>query len=273
MEIIKNYTLNIEKLNANAEIFEEYAKAYDLEDIEISGKLYHTFRVAKMSKELAKELGLNFELAYNIGLLHDYARFEQWSRFHTFSDHKSIDHADFAVELLFEDNQIKRFNIKREDYLLIKLAIIFHNKLNVNLNYIKTAIKEDKTNKHSYEDIVTYCKLIRDADKLDIFNRIGNGDVTIYETENGYTPRALESIKSHNPVLYVDVHTKLDRLFVDICYLFDINFNQSLLKINLENYLNSLVINYGNSLNKTDIALLKDVMADILKYFKTKLKG
>ena len=64
------------------------------------------------------DLNLNVEetyLAMTIGLLHDYARFEQWTNHKTYIDSDSIDHGDLAVKILFDDNEIVKYSLKEEN--------------------------------------------------------------------------------------------------------------------------------------------------------------
>ena len=50
-------------------------------------------------------------MAWLIGILHDVGRFEQIRRFGTFSDADSIDHAHYAVNILFDDGKLKDYLI------------------------------------------------------------------------------------------------------------------------------------------------------------------
>lgn len=64
-----------------------------------------------LAKLIASKSNFNkedIELATIAGLLHDYARFEQWTKYHTHDDSKSVDHGDLAVKILFPD-EIKKY--------------------------------------------------------------------------------------------------------------------------------------------------------------------
>ena len=92
--------------------FDKYCKKYDLVNENLKRKYGHSYRVMMISSEIAKSLKLNqeqIELAEIIGLLHDIARFDQYSIYHTFSDVKSIDHGDLGVEILKKNNYIRKF--------------------------------------------------------------------------------------------------------------------------------------------------------------------
>lgn len=140
------------------EIFAEYTKEYKDDDSRALLKIKHTYKVADLCDRLAREIGLvgdDVDLAWIIGLLHDVARFEQLRRFSTFKDRISVDHADLAVEILFDDGKIKDYPVDEKDYYIIRKAVGNHNKYRVEQGL-------DKRTK-------TFCDIIRDADKLDIF--------------------------------------------------------------------------------------------------------
>lgn len=89
--------------------FQEYTDHYDSSDPKIKLKIDHTYRVAQLCERIAHSLGLSEEdidLAWLSGMLHDIGRFEQLRRYNTFSDAQSIDHAMFAVELLYDEGLI-----------------------------------------------------------------------------------------------------------------------------------------------------------------------
>ena len=68
---------------------------------------------------------------------------------------KKIEHAEFGVKVLFEDNLITKFIEDRKYDNIISKAIYNHNKFKIedNLNDIE----------------LLHCKIIRDADKIDNF--------------------------------------------------------------------------------------------------------
>lgn len=213
------------------------------------------------------KLGLDEKLSYDIGLLHDYARFPQWKKFASFDDYSTFDHADEGARLLFEEGGIKAFDIKKEDYLLIKLSIKFHNKFAIDENYLKEEIEKDKTNTHSFDEILSYCKLSRDGDKMDLFNMISQGDLSVHLNQDGYTPSIMTSIKNHSSVVTKDMRTKLDRLFCFIAFLFDINYRESIEEMSVKDYFECIKAKYGNILNEKDSQTLSNVMQEVLPYF------
>ena len=121
-------------INEAKKIFNEFVKKYDTNNEMIDTKYNHTFRVCENSLNICKSMNLNKEdtnLAYIIALLHDLGRFEQAKKYKTFNDSKSIDHANYACKILFDDNLIRKF-IKTNEYdLIIKKSIYNHNKYEI----------------------------------------------------------------------------------------------------------------------------------------------
>lgn len=256
-----------ETFGKNMAIFTEFATHYDLNDEEILGKYVHTFRVAQMCIEIAKKRGLDVHTAYVIGLLHDYARFDQWTNYRTFKDYESVDHGDEAVKKLFGKGDIEKFDVNPEDYAIVYHAIKFHNKAEIDQEYIKSSIKDSK-NKHSFDEIMEYCKLIRDSDKMDLFNRIGYGNLKMHTDKDGVTPAVLNRIKNHQYVIVSEMKTKLDRVLSFIGFLHDLNFKESVEQLNLDAYFNAIRNHYGIQLTKEDNKILEAVIKDTQAYFK-----
>ncbi len=147
----------IDLINAKR-VFDEYVNDFDKNNQKIVLKIEHTYRVMEAAKNVAISLNLtqdDIEIATLIGLLHDIGRFEQLKRYNCFIDSKTVDHALLGVQILFDDGLIDKFNIKQKDYQLIYKAIFNHNKYEVAKDL------------NEYE--LLHCKIIRDADKIDIF--------------------------------------------------------------------------------------------------------
>ncbi len=154
MELAK---LNFEKI---FDWFHIYANSFEITDSDHSEaheiKITHSYRVKDIMQHLAAQLHWNeydINLAALIGLLHDVARFPQYARYKTFHDLKSVDHGDYAFEILEKEQILNSLPIHIQKTILS--AVKWHN---------KQQILEDLT---EYE--MKFARLIRDADKLDIF--------------------------------------------------------------------------------------------------------
>ena len=141
--------------------FDKYVLQFNPNNKKIKLKIDHIKRVAKMSKKIAQELNLNDEqikLSEIIGLFHDIGRFRQAQLYDTFNDRMSVNHAELSVEVLFDENVINNFNIEKKYENIIRLAVLNHNKNKI----------DDNLNNEE----LLFAKIIRDADKLDIYYTI-----------------------------------------------------------------------------------------------------
>ena len=201
-------------MDKRKEEFRKHYENYDIEETAIKRKYYHSLRVMDLSILIAKYLGLNnkdITLASFIGLLHDYARFEQWTKYKTYSDKDSIDHGDLAVKRLFEDNEIINYDLDVNDYEIVYNAIKYHNKITIPYS-LDNRIK-------------LFCKIIRDADKLDIFYLRTNksfvkegGDISLKIENDFFNEQCINKM---------DVISYNDEVISVLAMIYDLNFDYS----------------------------------------------
>lgn len=218
--------------------FMKYTNNYDIENENIERKIYHSLRVMDISKKIATNMGLEnekIELATLIGLLHDIGRFEQFKIYQTYSDLESIDHGDLGADILKQNNFIRNF-IKEAKYdEIILKSVQNHNKYKIadDLN------KEEKL----------FCKIVRDADKIDI----------LYEAIEIFWKKGREEIQNdlisdkvyneflNKKLIKKDKNMKkngIDKLVLMLAFVFDINFHESLEILKKEDYLNKILNNF-----------------------------
>ena len=221
-------------INEAKKAFKEYVKKYNPEDEKIKLKILHIERVVQNSKRIAENLGLNqedIELAELIGLLHDIGRFEQVRLYHTFVDKDSINHGEYGAKILFEEGLIRKF-IKEDKFdKIIKLAIINHNR-----NEIQEGISEREK---------LHCKIIRDADKTDIFKILVTGDKkTVWEkadlSEDKISDEIYREFIEEQKIDYKERRTSADILVCHFCYIYDLNFAITKKIIKENNYIDKL---------------------------------
>lgn len=140
--------------------FPDYCKSFYLPDREdqknIHLKEQHTFYVCKNIIEIARGLALSeneIRLAETIALFHDVGRFPQYAQYKTFRDSISVNHGLLGAQTLLEEKVLHPLPDNEQE--LIVQAVKFHNAFSVP--------------KTEQDDIVFFIKLIRDADKLDIW--------------------------------------------------------------------------------------------------------
>lgn len=240
--------------------FMKYSNTYDHGNRKIVSKTDHSLRVMKCSKKIAESLNLNnteVEIATIIGLLHDIARFEQMKKFGTFSDSKSIDHGNLGVEILEKNNFIRKFIDKNEFDNIIKIAIKNHNKY--------------KIEEGLDERTLLHCKIIRDADKLDIFyeaiEMFWQKEDEIKNIENSYISDSyFEQFLNHIPILRVTNQTPLDAVISLIAFIYDLNFEYSINITYQENYINKILdrFDYKIESSKEQIERIRKVANEYL---------
>ena len=220
------------------EIFDNYVKKYNIDDPKIKGKWEHSYRVMEKAIALAESLHLseeNIYLAKIIGLLHDIGRFEQWTHYKTFVDLKSIDHGDYGCKLLFENGLIEDFKIDPKYYKIIEKAIRNHN---------KPRIEEELT-----EQEFLQAKIIRDADKLDIFYISAFLNLISYPfLEESISKKIENTFWNHGVVYTKDIKNSNDFVMRTLCFIFDFNYEESLKYLVENSYLEVFEKRLNNNL-------------------------
>jgi putative nucleotidyltransferase with HDIG domain len=141
--------------------FEMYVKQFCTGDERIDSaiclKVKHTKTVALEILDLANTLNLDVEYCYLaeiVAIFHDIGRFEQYIRYHTYSDQKSEDHAKLGLEVIARTGVIGRLPIYEQE--LVRNVVAHHNRASL---------------PHSDDQkFLLLLKLLRDADKIDILH-------------------------------------------------------------------------------------------------------
>lgn len=196
--------------------FKKHYKKYDINDPAIIKKYYHSLRVMDLSRDLAKENKLDendIEIVTLIGLLHDYARFEQWTKYKTYNDLDSIDHGDLAVQMLFDNNEIVNYSTNEKIYDEIYNAIKYHNKLSIPNNL-------SEHNK-------LLCNIIRDADKLDIFYLLSINKNLLKEDTDDISEKIEKDFFKGTILDRKDVNNKSDSIILHLAMVYDLKFDYS----------------------------------------------
>ena len=218
--------------------FEEYIfNNYDIKLLGINRKYYHSKRVAILSKKIAENLNLSLhdvKLATTIGLLHDIARFFEYDLFGKFNS-QHFDHGKYGVKLLKEDDYIKKYNVSEEDLDDLYAAIFYHNKYAISRKY--------QNNK--------FCKIIRDADKIDIIYLVSIHQNMITASIENYTvsPKVHKDFNKGKCIKEKDVKTKGDKILNILSFIYDINYTYSLKVIKENNYIEEMFNNLGKPEN------------------------
>lgn len=205
-------------------------------------KYNHSLRVMDLAKSIAIDLGLNGELlefVQVVGLFHDIGRFEQWKRYHTFQDSKSVDHADYSVFVLKNNHLIDKY-IKDEKLKNISYkAIKYHNKYKVPSNFSK--------------ETKQICNIIREADKIDLLNIISSKERVVNIGEDAFSEKIMNTIRNKKLILLSDRTTKADFLASNLAFIFDMNYVESFKLLKEKNYINTIIDVYKEMTNNEEL--------------------
>lgn len=241
-------------------VFQEYVKQFDPSIPKIRLKIVHTLCVAELSRDIAIALGMDEEdisLAWLIGLLHDIGRFEQYRRYRDYRDFLTEDHAKLGVEVLKKNDLIRSF-IEDDQYdQIIYQAIENHNK------YALPSDIEERTS--------IFSKIIRDADKTDIF-RVKIEDplediipFTKQEMEGSLVSEEIVNTFYQEKCIRTGIRkTPADTWITTMAFIYDYNFVSSLKILKEKDYLSKMMHRF--TFNKIET---KETMEGILRYANT----
>lgn len=192
----------------------------------------HTARVCDNMRAIGCFLQLGPEerqLAETVALLHDVGRFPQYARYHTFNDFLSENHAKLGVRVLSETKILSR--LPQAEQARIEKAVLYHN-------YRELPPEED----------LLFAKMIRDADKLDIFEMIVSEDEKLKMPKSpelgdgeGVTPCIMEDLLANRLAKYEDIHTAADQILFRVSWLYNIYFTYSFQVMQQQQYLTRML--------------------------------
>lgn len=240
------------------EEFIKYTEKYDLTNKRVKGKQEHSLRVMEISKEIAQKLNLkeeDIELATLIGLLHDIARFEQYKQYETFKDSQSFDHGDYALIIL--ETEIRKFIETNQYDDIIKKAIKNHNKYKI----------EDGLSERE----LLFAKIIRDADKLDIFYESAyifwkGEEFKVEESRiSSDTLNKFKKLKQIKKQSNGQIQP-IDEIILLIAFIFDLNFEVSFEIIKKEDYINIILNRYNikDEISKKSLEEVRNIANDYI---------
>lgn len=226
---LKERNMNPETLDEMKNWFTRYVAGYYTgepeHDRNIRLKEDHTDRVCRNMSQLCQSLDLppaDSHLATAIALFHDVGRFEQYRRYRTFNDMKSKNHAFLGLQSLARHRVLSDLDIAERRTVTYSIAC--HN---------AATLPAETT-----ERMRLFMKLIRDADKLDIWQvvvdyyreRAVKPNKTI-ELDLPDTPEcsqsALDALREGRFVRIHEMKTLNDFKLLQISWVFDLNFSRS----------------------------------------------
>ena len=224
--------------------FAEYAAGFYKDDAFVNANLKlkeeHTRRVCDEMNYLTESLGLSESqrvVAETIAMFHDLDRYEQFTKYRTFSDAGSVPHGPLAVEVLERHNVL--VDVEPRQRTVIEQAIMLH------------AVREMADDLD--EDIGLFARLIRDADKLDIYYLVTEVDnkppddpqasvmINWFPRGDGYSPQIIEAIRAREHIDYAMLKTNIDMKLMELAWVYDFNFQATFARVKRNQYFEKII--------------------------------
>jgi len=255
--------MNVQKFEKLKTWLNKYIDSFYCDDDYINAnielKQTHTARVCDEILYLTNSL--SFEphqeiLAQAIALLHDIGRFEQFLKYRTYSDCRSINHNELGLKIIAENNLLGDINL--QDKEIIEKAIEYHS------------LKEIPPQTDS--QIELYSKLIRDADKLDIYRvvieyynqYINNPSSFRLQLElpdvPQYSSELVNSLITGKRFDYKKLKSWNDMKLLQLGWVYDMNFAATLIRVKERKYIQTVADFLPNTED------IKNAMQIVLKF-------
>ncbi len=200
----------------------------------------HSHRTCEEMLNLAQELGLSDNqrrIAEAIALLHDVGRFEQFIRYRTYNDPRSVNHCLLGLEVLRAKKVFEGVEAKERE--LIEKAIEYHG-----LKKLPSDLEGE---------CLLFSKLIRDADKIDVLYVVTDYYAQYRDDpdgfklelelpdEPGYSDEVVEGVLCERRIDYSQLRTWNDMKLCQLGWVYDINFAATLRRIKQRRFLEKMI--------------------------------
>ena len=198
----------------------------------------HTRRVCAEMRALAAALEMNDGdtlLAETIGLLHDVGRFEQFKKYRTYKDALSENHCLLGLRIIGQQNLLDPLG--PEEQAIIRTAIEFHG--------AKELPQMDRRSLH-------FSRMIRDADKLDIFCLSVENYRLFHENKKAFafevefpdrpevSSEILEAVLNNRLIDYRLLATLTDAKLLQLGWVYDVHFDWTLRQMRDRGYIDGI---------------------------------
>ncbi len=224
--------------------FDDYVAGFYGDDRAVNANLKlkeeHSRRTCEEMLYLAQELGLadnQKRIAEVIALFHDIGRFEQFVRYGTYNDVRSVDHCLLGLEVLGKGKVLGE--VERGERALIEKAIEYHG-----LRELPRDLEGES---------LLFSKLIRDADKIDVLYVVTDyyrqyrdepEEFMIeleFPDEAGYSAQVVEEILCGRLIDYSELRTLNDMKLLQLGWVYDVNFPATLERIRQRKFLERII--------------------------------
>lgn len=224
----------------------------------------HTRNVCSNTVQIAEEHSFSRNdvmIAETAALFHDVGRFSQYAKYKTFKDNISVNHGKLGAEILTEKQILK--NLPENEQEIIINAVRFHNAFKL------PSLKN--------QGDILFLKLIRDADKLDIWRifvehyegnkneRASATTLNLPDTPE-YSEEIISCIFKKQAASYTHLKTLNDFKLLQLSWIFDLHFKTSFRLILERDYIKRIAYKLPqNSKISSVFILLREFASQRLK--------
>jgi hypothetical protein len=249
--------------------FSGYCGSFNLSDDEDSRNLMlkekHTARVCENMLNIVRQdmPSADAGIAEAVALFHDVGRFPQYAEYRTFNDSISVNHGELGARVLAGSGVLG--NLPAREQEIIATSVKFHNAFRI----------PDKVS----PDTLIFLKLVRDADKLDIwriffeyFSESGREDRPSaiglgFPDTDEYSKEVLARIFNEQLVALGMLKTLNDFKLTILSWAYDLNFRSSFVQAAEDNYIDRVAA----TLPQTDE--IRQAIEFVNKYIQKKVNG
>ncbi|HXW68248.1 MAG TPA: HD domain-containing protein [Dissulfurispiraceae bacterium] len=262
--------MNRDKLLLFKQWFSGYCASFYTADEEDTRNLVlkeeHTAHVCQNILKIAGEEGLgagDAVIAEAVALFHDAGRFPQFAKYKTFRDSLSVNHGELGAQELVRTGLLKNLPVREQEIIIT--SVKFHNAF--------------KIPDLPCSDALIFLKLLRDADKLDIWriffeyyskdsakdrpSAVGLG----FPDTPEYSREVLACIFNKQIVSLAMLKTLNDFKLTKLSWVYDINFSSSLRMALEDNYIDRVAA----ALPQT--SEIRKAVKIVHEYIRLKLEG
>lgn len=218
-------------------VFEQYVKKFDMNNNNVKSKYFHSLKVMELSSDIAATIGLFDEeeivVVEMIGLFHEIANFNNAAD-NVLGDEGLEDFTLKSIEILFDDGLIRKITDETKYDDLIKLAIYASNK-----NGLPSGASAKE---------IAFCKVLRDAHKLDTFRKILNYPIINTRIESYPSSMVYDKFKQFKVIDKKLSESNSDDVIIALSEVFSLNYRYSYAILKRNDYIDKII----NSLRFSD---------------------
>ena len=210
-------------------IFEQYVRKYDMNNINIKARYFHSLKVMEIAKELASGLGIFSEeeiaVCELIGLFHEIGNFSKAPNYHI--DEDDDDSYDRTINVLFNKKLIREISKETKYDDIIKKAIYA---------YDKNGFPSDIDDKFKH-----ICAIIKDAHKIDSFRLFVNYPYVDTRINSYPNNHVYEDFKKFKTISSKVSDNSSDSVLVVLSNMYSFNYKYSYYLLRQNDYITKIL--------------------------------